>query len=551
MKDIKTIIEGIVSQGRQVGSGGSAFRAASSSGSFGKHVHGIDIGAHRNQAHELRAKNASIDSAKKREQEIKTRNKEAEQRRKETTRMAKEETVTEETHVFHVRMKPTIGRQHRMIDDKTSEPIGDKPKGDKLVLKVKAANKSEATNKVAKHVAKNFGVHNIASITHKGLAEETNTEKRTKIKNVARMDDPAPTSDKSTLAKTGQIKTKIIEDKPTMSVPNFGLPSNLIDAVRQIVEKKDEDEKDPKKMTGGKTVVDTDPETNDKVEDDKPAAKAKKLDPVGKEDDDVDNDGDVDKSDKYLKNRRKAISKAVKEEVEDIEEVSKDTLQRYMHSAKSERMDPTKGGQRKAGMDLALKKSIGSKDVKVKAAGMSKKEMGEEVEFSEDEVARIAEIAKSLQTEVDEAVKKSAPSATTVTSSPIRGANQDQSGYGTKSSTADYTISDEKKLRKEEVELDEGRGRPRKNPAPEGHETQGDDTHKHPMQQLEKISHAIEGSEPHFEHKDGSKTKVGRHLARHMVVVHNSMRTSQEKDNFAQKLHANRDSMRTEMGKHF
>jgi hypothetical protein len=36
------------------------------------------------------------------------------------------------------------------------------------------------------------------------------------------------------------------------------------------------------------------------------------LDPVGKEDSDIDNDGDVDKSDKYLHKRRKAISKAMK-----------------------------------------------------------------------------------------------------------------------------------------------------------------------------------------------------------------------------------------------
>ena len=38
---------------------------------------------------------------------------------------------------------------------------------------------------------------------------------------------------------------------------------------------------------------------------------AKKLDPVGKEDKDIDNDGDHDKSDKYLLNRRKTVSKAV------------------------------------------------------------------------------------------------------------------------------------------------------------------------------------------------------------------------------------------------
>ena len=38
------------------------------------------------------------------------------------------------------------------------------------------------------------------------------------------------------------------------------------------------------------------------------------LDPVGKEDDDVDNDGDVDDSDAYLKKRRAAISKAIKKQ---------------------------------------------------------------------------------------------------------------------------------------------------------------------------------------------------------------------------------------------
>ena len=39
----------------------------------------------------------------------------------------------------------------------------------------------------------------------------------------------------------------------------------------------------------------------------------KKLDPVGKADADIDNDGDVDSSDKYLKKRRAAIGKAMKE----------------------------------------------------------------------------------------------------------------------------------------------------------------------------------------------------------------------------------------------
>ena len=43
-----------------------------------------------------------------------------------------------------------------------------------------------------------------------------------------------------------------------------------------------------------------------------------KLDPVGKEDDDIDNDGDVDASDKYLANRRKTVTKAVKGEIRQV-----------------------------------------------------------------------------------------------------------------------------------------------------------------------------------------------------------------------------------------
>jgi hypothetical protein len=40
----------------------------------------------------------------------------------------------------------------------------------------------------------------------------------------------------------------------------------------------------------------------------------KKMDPVGQEDDDVDNDGDSDESDEYLKNRREKIAKSMKKD---------------------------------------------------------------------------------------------------------------------------------------------------------------------------------------------------------------------------------------------
>ena len=45
------------------------------------------------------------------------------------------------------------------------------------------------------------------------------------------------------------------------------------------------------------------------------------LDPVGKEDGDIDNDGDEDSSDEYLKKKRDAINKAMKKESKGLKDV--------------------------------------------------------------------------------------------------------------------------------------------------------------------------------------------------------------------------------------
>jgi len=68
---------------------------------------------------------------------------------------------------------------------------------------------------------------------------------------------------------------------------NFGISDSLLDAVRGVVKGEELEEK--------------------------------KLDPVGQEDDDVDNDGDTDSTDKYLKKRRKAIGKAMKGKKDDVD----------------------------------------------------------------------------------------------------------------------------------------------------------------------------------------------------------------------------------------
>ena len=64
------------------------------------------------------------------------------------------------------------------------------------------------------------------------------------------------------------------------------------------------------KKKGGKTV-DNCVKAGDEVTHEGEALAEKKLDPVGKEDKDVDNDGDHDKSDKYLLARRKKVSKII------------------------------------------------------------------------------------------------------------------------------------------------------------------------------------------------------------------------------------------------
>ena len=56
----------------------------------------------------------------------------------------------------------------------------------------------------------------------------------------------------------------------------------------------------------------------------KSGAKMEGLDPVGKEDGDVNNDGKKDGTDKYLMNRRKAIGKAIKNKMKEETEVSEE-----------------------------------------------------------------------------------------------------------------------------------------------------------------------------------------------------------------------------------
>jgi hypothetical protein len=332
--------------------------------------------------------------------EIDRRNREAEKRTKAVASMAKEETVTEGKYssLDTETLRGIHKRAHADISHPSNRKLGYGHPG--------FADRIDAELGARKELGKR-GI-TVDKPKHKAVIEDTNTEKRMKIKAVARPDDPNPMSDKSKLVKQAEIKNKIIEEKPLMSDRNFGLSDALINSVRAILEKKDDE-----KLKGGKTAVDTDPETDDKTdeegEDDKKSKKSKKLDPVGKEDDDIDNDGDVDNSDKYLKNRRKAIGKAMKEDVEQIDERERsqaELVKKWAHhanqaylakrSAKAAKGDAeksrdprdydiAKGHERKA-MQHTKAQALTGRRIKT-----------EEVEFSDAELERIAEIAATFE----------------------------------------------------------------------------------------------------------------------------------------------------------
>jgi len=163
------------------------------------------------------------------------------------------------------------------------------------------------------------------------------------------------------------------------------------------------------------------------------AKKAKKLDPVGKEDDDVDNDGDSDSSDSYLKNRRAAVSKAMgkkmKEEVGEIEE--KKGLYANIHAKRARGERPARPGE----------EDYPAKDAFKKAAKTAKKE---EVEL--DEVAPPGAKAERMVKHIKKSYSKDGKLTE----------NEKSIAYATAWKHANKT-------KKEEVEVEEGMKQARAN----------------------------------------------------------------------------------------
>ena len=304
---------------------------------------------------------------------------------------------------------------------------------------------------------------------------DRNTEERKKVKVVSRPDDAKPTSPESKLARTAQYKTKIIdEENPLMfSDKSFGLPKGLLDTVRNITEKKavkdddkdddkkksdKDDEKNPKTVSGDKTEVDTEPTTDDKLDNqlDTPAPKKPKKNDVKEA---INMGAVMHRAERkagaaeYKAHMRSKAEKPgeegeparrwlgypagtshekVKQVNAKLASMKKEEVEQV---AEAEATHPKSAKEKKLAALAAPKDKITHKDVLVGRGVIKEKE---EV-LSVEEIENLQAIAQQF----DEG--KQVPDRATITGAPLRGANQDQSGFNDKNNAADYTISDEKK----------------------------------------------------------------------------------------------------------
>ena len=98
---------------------------------------------------------------------------------KKTLRELVKKPVTEEKHVFHVHIPAPVGRKMGVKKDTDDvdnmadrlEPVGKKPSGDRIKLTVSAPDRRTATNKAARHVAKNYGTD--VKFTYGGKLDES------------------------------------------------------------------------------------------------------------------------------------------------------------------------------------------------------------------------------------------------------------------------------------------------------------------------------------------------------------------------------------------
>jgi len=192
---------------------------------------------------------------------------------------------------------------HMMYDPKTGKEVEAKTPADHAKFaKMGYTHEKPKMDEVNSHAGTSFSM--------KAMSKMKPQEKEKPKKESVNMDEALDDDDKGTIMKVAKKlkKASAAHDKQSKQIMK-----DLEDDVKK--EDVTSADRKPENVTGpdGKTRVRVVPE--------KKKSEAK-MDPVGKADAYIDNDGDVDKSDEYLHNRRKAIKKAMKKEDMDIQETN-------------------------------------------------------------------------------------------------------------------------------------------------------------------------------------------------------------------------------------
>ena len=186
----------------------------------------------------------------------------------------------------------------------------------------------------------------------------------------------------------------------------------------------------------------------------KGSMKKEALDPVGKHDADIDNDGDTDKSDKYLINRRKAITKSIKkEEAEGLDEISRDLARRYIRKAtadnkerRSEVMKPF--NSKDMDKNVSQYKKMKSREKGIETAGKKAYDIGGKAKVPATESVELEEKLKAsseMGTWIKDFQKSDAPQ--------FKGKSQEKRRQ--MAIAAKYGAEREAGMREETEELDE------------------------------------------------------------------------------------------------
>ena len=235
-----------------------------------------------------------------------------------------------------------------------------------------------------------------------------------------------------TVSETKSLVEKAFADTPSVQaqkvsrlLESFKVVFNKVDEVASTVARESFNQYlDRKRLERNKSVMNSVDESHARIHRHKNAGEIenvknllltmleKKLDAVGQEDADIDNDGDVDSSDKYLHKRRKAIGKAMgkkdkksmKEahdcECDDDKKKDKKKSKKDMKFNFSKKEDDDEKENGNGDMSEGVRDLNPTQGTKERKAKLEKKrgmKLDDHPQFSKEEIERIKKIVESWE----------------------------------------------------------------------------------------------------------------------------------------------------------